>query len=146
LSAFLDTNVPLYATGKAHPLKAPCADIIRMVAMHQDAFITDAEVLQEILHRFISVRLWPDRKAMFTQFANLMRGRTLPILAQDVELAAELAEAHPRTDARDVIHLAVMRRLGVKRIISADRGFDGVPDVERLDPARFEEWRATVTS
>jgi hypothetical protein len=37
-----------------------------------------------------------------------------------------------------------MRRLGVTRIVSADRGFDGIAHVARLDPARLDEWRATV--
>ena len=146
LSAFLDTNIPIYATGTPHPLKAPCMEIILLAGRYQDAFITDAEVLQEILHRFLAIRRWPERKPMFTHFVNLMRDRTVPILAEDVELAADLAEAQPNSEARDLIHLAVMRRLGVTHIISADSGFDGVPGIERLDPARFEEWRETMTS
>jgi predicted nucleic acid-binding protein len=51
---------------------------------------------------------------------------------------------HPRLEARDLIHFAVMRRFGVTRIISADRGFDGVPGIERLDPKRLAEWRDSV--
>ena len=66
------------------------------------------------------------------------------MLAADVMVAAGLAPAHPRLSARDLIHLAVMNRLGVTRIISADRGFDAVPDIELLDPAQFEEWRDSV--
>lgn len=67
------------------------------------------------------------------------------MLAVDVEVAGALAQSLSRLSARDLVHLAVMRRLGVKRIISADRGFDGVPGIERLDPARFGEWRDSVS-
>ena len=30
--------------------------------------------------------------------------------------------------------------------VAADRGFDGVKGIERLDPMRIEEWRASVTA
>ena len=146
LSAFIDTNVPFYATGTAHPLKAPCAEIILLIDEFPDTFITDAEVLQEILHRYLAIRRWAEGKAMFTQFANLMRDRVEPILGQDVELEGNLVDEVPNAGARDLIHLAVMRRLGVTRIVSADRGFDGVKGIERLDPMRIEEWRASVTA
>jgi predicted nucleic acid-binding protein len=34
--------------------------------------------------------------------------------------------------ARDALHVAVMERHGVSRIMSFDRGFDIVPGIERL--------------
>jgi predicted nucleic acid-binding protein len=75
-----------------------------------------------------------------------MAGRIEPMFAIDVEVAGALAHNLAGLSARDLVHLAVIRRLGVTRIVSSDKGFDGVPDVERLDPARFEEWRDSVTS
>ena len=37
-----------------------------------------------------------------------------------------------RLSARDAIHIAVMRRFGVERILTFDTGFDGVPGVARV--------------
>jgi hypothetical protein len=37
-----------------------------------------------------------------------------------------------RLSARDAVHLAIMERHGVRRIMSFDSGFDGFPGVERL--------------
>ena len=54
---FIDTNVPIYAAGRAHPLKEPCARILLLVAEHSQAFVTDAEVLQELQHRYLALRL-----------------------------------------------------------------------------------------
>ena len=34
--------------------------------------------------------------------------------------------------ARDAVHLAVMERHGIERILSFDSGFDGFPGVSRL--------------
>jgi predicted nucleic acid-binding protein len=75
---------------------------------------------------------------------EIIEDRIAAILPQDAIGAAQLADAYPTLDARDLIHLAVMRRLGVPLIISADTGFDRVPEVERLAPGRFEEWRDSI--
>ena len=56
-------------------------------------------------------------------------------------MAAKLVDAHPRLSARDLIHLAVMKRLGVTRIVTTDGGFQGLPIIERLDPAYIENWQ-----
>ena len=40
---FLDANVPIYAAGKEHPKKEPCALVLNMAAEHPLSFVTDAE-------------------------------------------------------------------------------------------------------
>ncbi len=145
--AFLDANVPIYAVGRDHPYREPCARILSLVAAHPRPFITDVEVLQELLHRYIGSRRWTQggREAL-QRFADLMSGRIEPFYVRDVELAAALADRYPRISARDYLHAAVMRRLGVERIISADRDFDRLPGIIRLDPSAVDEWGGSVLS
>ena len=143
---FVDTNIPIYAGGAEHDLRAPCIEVMQLIARHKASFVTDAEVLQEIAHRYVALRRWASGRVVFDGFATLMAGQTAAMLRRDVLSAAATIDTSPRLSARDLVHLAVMRRLGVTRIISADRGFDRVPEVERLDPARLEEWRASVTA
>lgn len=142
---FLDTNVPIYGAGRAHRLKGPCGQVLMLVAERPQAFITDAEVLQELLHRYLALRLWPQGREVFRRFAELMRERVEPVHALDVEQAASLADQYPELGARDLLHAAVMSRLNVRRIVSADTGFDRLPEVERLDPADVEVWRDKVS-
>jgi len=143
--AFLDANIAIYAAGRPHPLKEPCARIVTLVARHPGAFVTDAEVLQELLHRFLALRMWPDPgRHAFTHFADTLRDRVEPMLAGDVEAAAQIANRHPQLAARDLVHLAVMERLGIAMIVSADKDFDSVPEVERLDPAEVDAWQERV--
>ncbi|MEX1255779.1 MAG: type II toxin-antitoxin system VapC family toxin [Dehalococcoidia bacterium] len=145
--AFLDANVAIYVAGRAHPLKEPCGKVVALVADQADAFVTDAKVLQELLHRYVGLRMWPDPGlAVFERFSKLMRRRVEPIQAVDVERAAALATQHPRLSARDLVHVAVMQRLGVTRVVSADRGFDQVADIQRLDPADVASWRESVVA
>ena len=144
--AFLDTNVPIYASGGPHELRAPCKQILVLVAHHPHSFVTSAEVLQELLHRYLALLLWAQGRPAFTEFAELMRDRVEPCTASDVEEAARLADRHPELSARDLLHAAVMHRLGVERVVSADTGFDRLPGLQRLDPARFEEWSPVMGS
>lgn len=143
-AAFIDANVPIYAAGRAHPLKEPCIQVLLLAAEHPQAFVTDAEVLQELLHRYLALRLWPQGQQVFQRFSELMEERVEAVQAEDVQRAAALADAHQELGGRDLLHTAVMHRLGVSRIISADIGFDRLPKIERLDPAQVATWRLSV--
>src|SRR5205823_2890315 len=99
-----------------------------------------------ILHRYIAIRAWREGRAAFERFAIVMAGRIEPIYALDVSAAAALVDRHATLSARDLLHLAVMRRLGVRQIVTADGEFDGLLSVERLDPATLTQWRERVLS
>ena len=145
-AAFIDTNVPIYAAGRAHPLKGSCAQLLTLAAEYPYAFVTDAEVLQELLHRYLALRLWPQGREVLRGFSILMQDRVETVQAIDVEYAAGLADDYEELGGRDLLHAAVMQRLGVHRIISADKGFDRLHQVERLDPAHLANWRDSVLS
>ncbi len=147
VASLIDANVPIYAAGEDHPYKAPCSRILLTVSAHPRAFITDVEVLQEVMHHYIRSRRWMrgGREAL-QEFAELMRGRTEPVYSGDVDMAISLADRHQGIASRDYLHAAVMRRLGVERIISADRDFDRLPGITRLDPSAVDEWEGSVLS
>jgi predicted nucleic acid-binding protein len=144
---FIDANVPIYAAGRPHPLKEPCARIIRLAAEHPRAFFTDAEVLQELLHRYLALRLWPQGREVLKRFSAVMHERVEPVYATDVEAAAVLADRYATSglSARDLLHAAVVIRVGAEKVISADRGFGKLSDeIELLDPKDFERWSAQL--
>ena len=143
-AAFIDANVPIYATGIDHPCKAPCSRILSMVADNPEAFVTNSEVLQELLHRYLATGRWLLGKEVVSSFAELMTGRIESVYPQDVLLAAEMADEHQGVSARDLVHAAVMRRLQIGRIISSDGDFGRVSGIERLDPLRVGQWQTSV--
>ncbi len=143
---FLDANVPMYAGGAEHRLKRPCIRVLELVRGSPSQFATSAEVLQELIHRYIAVRRWPVGRELFADFAALLTGRVHPIFVSDVLLAAEFADQFIGLSARDLLHTAVMRRLEINRIVSTDIKFDNLPHIERLDPMLVEEWRESVVS
>lgn len=150
---FLDANVPTYAAGRDHPLKEPCKEVLLLAARYPGSFFTDAEVLQEMLHRYLALRRWPEGQRIVLDFAALMVGSVEPVIAEDVIRACDLADeygARPgaRLAARDLLHGAVMLRSGGSRvrIVTADGNFDDLAaeGIERLDPANVQEWRGEV--
>ena len=143
-AVFIDANVPIYAAGRDHPYKEPCAQILLMVAEEPRSFVTNAEVLQELMHRYLASGRWSLGRDVLRGFAEVMHGVIEPVLSEDVLLAAELADTHAGVSARDLIHAAVMQRLELERIISADTDFDRLEGVVRLDPVRIEEWGSTI--
>ena len=143
-AAFIDANVPIYAAGRDNPNKRPCARVLMMAAEHPRSFVTDVEVLQELLHRYLASGRWALGRAVLQSFAEVMEGRIEPVYVRDIHLAAGMADSHPGISARDLVHAAVMQRLGVSRTVSVDTDFDGLPGVTRLDPARVDEWGESV--
>ena len=143
-AVFIDANVPIYAAGGEHPCKEPCARILRMAAEHPQLFVTDSEVLQELMHRYLVSGRWSPGSEVLRAFAEALHGRIEPVVAADVLAAADMADRHRDVSARDLVHTAVMRRLGASQIISADADFDRLEGIVRLDPLRVEEWERSI--
>ncbi len=57
-----------------------------------------------------------------------------PIEAADVERAKEIVYGTECLSSRDALHVAIMERHKVKKIMSFDEGFDGYPGVDRVVP------------
>ena len=123
---FIDTNVPMYAAGKEHPLKNSCLKILESIAKNEISVVTDTEVLQEILYRFFSIGRKDIGMSVFDGFAKIMHGSILPVGYKDIMIARELAgrKEYDRLQPSDLIHLSVMINHGIKNIITADKEFE----------------------
>ena len=136
MSVFIDANVPMYAGGREHPFREPARRALASIPRDLDG-VTDVEVLQEILYRYLAVG---DRRggfAVFDGFLGALLGRVLPVDVDDLSRARAAAEEHPLLEARDLVHLAVMERHGIRQIVTADRHFDGLPGITRLPLESF---------
>jgi len=51
----IDSNIPMYLVGAPHPHKADAQRILERLTTEKQRLVTDAEVLQEILHRYIAI-------------------------------------------------------------------------------------------
>jgi predicted nucleic acid-binding protein len=128
---FVDSNVPMYLVGAPHPHKADSQRLLERCVAEQERLVTDAEVLQEILHRYVAIAR---RDAIAPAFEALLAvvDEVFPIELADVERARDVLLAVPQLSARDAIHAAVMERRGITVILTFDGGFDVLPGVKRL--------------
>jgi predicted nucleic acid-binding protein len=128
---FVDSNIPMYLVGSPHANKDAARRLLEACLSRGEKLVTDAEVMQEILHRYTAINR---REAIPPALAALQRivDEVFPIELVDVEEAAKLLLSSPHLSARDVLHVAIMRRYEVDRILSFDRGFDLVPGLTRL--------------
>lgn len=127
----IDSNIPMYLVGGAHPRKTDAERVLEHAVSDRERLVTDAEVFQEILHRYVAI---DRRDAIQPAFDALLSvvDEVFPIDLGAVERAKAIVLGNRRLSARDALHLAVMERERVHRIMSFDRGFDGVPGIERL--------------
>lgn len=128
---FVDSNIPMYLVGGPHPHKVDSQRLLEKAISERQSLVTDAEVLQEILHRYVAI---DRRQAIQPAFEALLGvvDQVFPVGLASVERAKTIVLAHERLSARDAVHLAVMEQQGVNRILSFDTGFEGYPGIERL--------------
>jgi predicted nucleic acid-binding protein len=127
----VDSNVSMYLVGAEHPHKVDARRLLERAVAEKRRLVTDAEVLQEILHRYVAI---DRRDAIQPCFEVLLEvvDEVLPIDLGIVENARDIVIGHPELTARDAVHLAVMREHGIEEILSFDRHFDGLPGVTRI--------------
>ena len=121
----------MYLVGAQHPHKADAKRWLDELVSARERLVTDAEVLQEILHRYVSIAR-PD--AIQPAF-NALLGVVDEVFSVDqaaVERAKEIVLGQKSLSARDAVHIALMQIHGIERILSFDRGFDGFPGISRL--------------
>jgi predicted nucleic acid-binding protein len=128
---FIDSNIPMYLIGAAHPHKFHARELLERAIAGQERLVTDAEVFQEILHRYDAIAR---REAIPPAFDLLLEvvDEVFAVDLLDVQRAREILLGTKGLSARDSLHIAVMERHGVQRVMSFDGGFDQVSGVSRL--------------
>ena len=127
----IDSNIPMYLVGTPGPHKTDAQRLLEKLVSQRERLVTDAEVLQEILHRYVAINRRHDIQPAFDALLNAV-DEVLPIDRAVVERAKQIVLAYQRLSARDAVHLAVMGGHGIERILSFDTAFDGFPGVTRL--------------
>jgi hypothetical protein len=127
---FVDSNIPMYLIGAEHPNKVAARRGLEDAIADGAGLCTDAEVLQEILHRFVAIRRPEDIDPALDVLLAVV-DVVYPIEEADVRRARRILRRLERLSARDAVHLAIMQRHDVDEVLSFDTAFDGLPGVRR---------------
>jgi predicted nucleic acid-binding protein len=127
----IDSNIPIYLIGAAHPHKLDAQRLLERSIGAAERLVTDAEVLQEILHRYTAIGRRDAIQPAFDALLGVVDA-IFPVELVDVERAKTILHGQPLLSARDALHVAIMERNEVERIMSFDHGFDDVPGIQRV--------------
>ena len=128
---FVDSNVPMYLVGAAHPHKTDAQILLERHIAAGERLVTDAEVLQEILHRYTAI----DRREAIQPALRVILDVVDDVFAvekRDVLRAAEIIQNPSMLSARDAVHIAIMERHAVASILSFDADFDRWAGLKRI--------------
>jgi len=128
---FVDSNIPMYLVGTAHPHKTEAQVILERLVANGERLVTDAEVLQEILHRYTAI---DKREAIgpAIQVTLDIVDEVIPVEKTAVLRAAEIVRSASALSARDAVHIAAMEHHGIRSILSFDADFDRWPGLTRI--------------
>jgi predicted nucleic acid-binding protein len=125
---FVDTNVLVYALTNG-PRREPCLQLLRAIAAGEVRATTSTLVIEELWHLESRLSLAPgSARAAVELFPELVSvGEWAILSAMDDAGSTGLGTA-------DRVHAATCRSERLVGIISADRAFDSVAGLSRIEP------------
>lgn len=121
----------MYLIGASDLHRSEARQLLERCIDNGERLVTDVEVFQEILHRYVAIRRHDVIQPAFDALRRVVDD-IFPIEDGDVERAKEIVLVSRRLSARDALHLAIMENHSVAKIMSFDTGFDGYPGVSRV--------------
>lgn len=121
----------MYLVGAPHPHKVDAQRLLEKLIRDGRRLVSDAEVLREILHRYVAIHRRDAIQPAFDALLGIV-DEVLPVDAQVVERAKQVVLEYQALSARDAVHLAVMEQHGMEQILSFDAGLDAFPGITRL--------------
>ena len=129
---FIDSNIPMYLVGAAHPHKVDSRRILEEKITDGERLITDAEVFQEILHLYSAINRLDAIQPAF-EVLRKIADEVFPVEIIDVEAAKNILQGYTTLSARDAIHIAVMERYGVSTVLTFDQSYEHYPGITILN-------------
>jgi predicted nucleic acid-binding protein len=127
---FVDATVPIALIGAEQRVKARAEQLIEREIIAQTRIVTDAVVLLELIERYAASGCPEAIEPAFEALLG-MADEVLSIEPEDVVRAKEMLYGPERLGANECLHLAVMERHHVHRIVSFHPAYDRYPAVSR---------------
>lgn len=121
----------MYLIGADHPHKSDAQRLLERAISAGARLVTDAEVLQEICHRYVAI----DRRDAIQPAFDAILGvidEVFPVTKNDAVAAKDVVLGSRDLSARDALHVAVMQTNNIRMIMSFDKAFEARPGIERI--------------
>ncbi|MEM2368036.1 MAG: type II toxin-antitoxin system VapC family toxin [Candidatus Bathyarchaeia archaeon] len=129
---FIDSNIFFYAKILDREYGDACAKILRKIEGGEIKAVTSTLVIVELANALRKYRLSREVKAVVDAVFSLDI-QVFEVDPLDVRIAVQIFDEF-RISPYDCVHVAVMKKAGIEEIISADKDFDKINWIRRLDP------------
>jgi predicted nucleic acid-binding protein len=129
MTFFVDANVVVYSAVEG-PGRESCLRVLGAIASGEADGRTSPAVLEEVWH--VVERRYPQQLAGLLEGALEIFSPLLPVT--EAALVSALAMAGSSLDPNDRLHVGTCTTHGIDVVLSADRAFEGVAGIERVDP------------
>jgi hypothetical protein len=129
----LDTTVLVYAKGDDHPLRGPCRELVAAIGDGMVEATTTVEVIQEFVHVRARRRGRKDAARLGEDYAELL-GPLLSTSRDDLRRGLEMFIELEALDAFDAVLAAAAVGAGATTLVSADRAFATIRQLEHVIP------------
>ena len=132
---YIDSNVFFYARILDTQYGEACAKIIETIAKAELKAVASTLVVLEVANSLKKYRLADAVKDEIDAICSL--GMMLSAVDDIVIRWAGDIYQKVGISPYDCVHAATMRKLGVTEILSADKDFDKIPAIRRIDPKNY---------
>ncbi|MFN8150952.1 MAG: type II toxin-antitoxin system VapC family toxin [Solirubrobacterales bacterium] len=133
MSFFVDANVIVYAVAEDDSRQPGSIEIMDAISDARAVGVANSAVIEEVWHLEMSGRV-PGLDGQARGAHTILRP-LLPIDDEVLDIAFGLElPADTRLGANDRLHAATCIRYGITDIVTADRAFDDVEQLHRIDP------------
>lgn len=129
MTFFVDANVLIYGAVDSE-YREPCLEVLEAIARGDAEGRTSTAVLEEVWYVELS-----GRAGALDGLAERVYTLFTPLLAvTDEAFRLALSLEAPKLGPNDRLHVGTCMAHGIDSVLTADRGFDGVRGLRRVDP------------
>ena len=136
LAVYIDSNVFFYAKILDRQYGGACAEILNKIEKDELRAATSTLVIVELANALSKYGLSDEVKDVVDAIFSLNMS-IFEVDPLDVRTAANVYDEF-RISPYDCVHIAIMKRASIREIISADKDFDKITWIRRLDPKNFK--------
>ena len=134
---YVDTNIMMYAAGKENIYKEVCLKVLDNISSYEYEYYINTEVFQELLYRYDNIGMRSFGIELAESVLELFN-HILSIEEKDIYLSVSMMKKYKQLLSRDAIIIANMLNNNIKEIISVDKDFDKVSEINRINPEELK--------
>jgi len=135
---YIDANIFIYSTNYQDLRHISSKKILEEIIVGELNGFTSVETFEEIIHYGKKTKVTPITLALCKKLLKIPL-QVIPFTNSILSVYLRLVGKYEKSkiDSRDLVHVASALKSDVKAIISADRDFDKIKEIKRIDPKEF---------